>query len=158
MSTAVVYRNISIIDFAMQYLGFRDVGQLVMMHPGSKEWKLLKSVLKGVRVITTVPPTDRQKNPRPIKDLIPQAGLYEFKIGNESWTVQVCSQISDCRIILLLHLYDSSHDFKQHYQKAHGYPMRFPKGWGIGFAGDVVVPPEVCVIVPGTRLLLCPTA
>ncbi|EIM90203.1 Piwi-domain-containing protein [Stereum hirsutum FP-91666 SS1] len=125
MSTAVVYRNINIIDFAMQYLGFRDVGQLVMMHPGSKEWKLLKSVLKGVRVITTVPPTDRQKAPRPIKDLIPQAGLYEFKIGNESWTVQ------------------------QHYQKAHGYSMRFPKGWGIGFAGDAVVPPEVCVIIPG---------
>ncbi|EIM79132.1 Piwi-domain-containing protein [Stereum hirsutum FP-91666 SS1] len=116
MSTAVVYKNIKIVDFAMQYLGFRDLGQLVMMHPGSKEWKLLKSVLKGSRIITTVPPTDRQKNPRPIKDLIPQAGLYELKIGNKSWTVQ---------------------------------SMRFPTGWGIGFAGDAVVPPEVCVIIPG---------
>lgn len=35
--------------------------------------------------------------------------------------------------------------------------MRFPTGWGIGFAGDAVVPPEVCVIIPGTSLLSYPT-
>lgn len=90
MSTAVIYRNLDIVDFSMQYLGFRDVNQLMRIEPGSKEWKLLKAVLKNVRVITVVPQTDRQKPPRPIKDLVPQAGLYEFKIGNEPWTVQVC--------------------------------------------------------------------
>lgn len=83
MSTAVVYRPINIIDFSLQYLGFRDVHHLMAINPGLKEWKVLKAALKGIRVIITVPQASEQKPPRPIKDLVPQAGLYEFKIGDE---------------------------------------------------------------------------
>lgn len=110
MSTAVVYRPISVIDFAMRFLGFRDVNRLMTLSPRDKQWKELKAVLKGVRVNVTkqnVPRGGKPRPPRPIKDLIPEAGLFQFSKDNESWNVEVCvlhviSYFSRCYLCCIL--------------------------------------------------------
>lgn len=90
MSTAIVYRPINIIEFAMMYLNLKDISQLMRLNPGDKDWKSLKAALKGVRVNVLLQKGTRKMPPRPIKDLIYQGGHYQFTVNNETWTVEVC--------------------------------------------------------------------
>ena len=68
----------------MQYLSLRDARNLQNLP--HQQFRLLRSFLKGVLVYVTVRPHAR---PRPISDLVLEAGLQEFDKENERWTVQV---------------------------------------------------------------------
>jgi hypothetical protein len=58
--------------------------------------KLLKNVLKGVRVTVNVPAGRRPA--RPIKDLEPNVGNYQFMRGDEAITIRVRSVVVMLRI------------------------------------------------------------
>ncbi len=67
----------------MQHLGLSDVRQLENLRPD--ELGRLRIFLKGVVIKVTL----SNSRPRPIKDLVGQAGLQEFDKENERWTVAV---------------------------------------------------------------------
>lgn len=102
MSTAVVYSPMNLLEFAMQNLGFRNSNQVTKLQPTSKEWKILKAVLKGVRVTVTTPSAQSHKPSRPIKNLVENVGGYEFNFKGEPMTVGVCPFL--CRITISLQL------------------------------------------------------
>lgn len=78
----------------MQHLGLRDAKHLQKL--SHLQLRLLRTFLKGVLVSVTVSPHAR---PRPISDLVLEAGLQEFDKDNERWTVQVsCFLMSICFI------------------------------------------------------------
>jgi hypothetical protein len=61
-----------------------------------EDTRLLKNVLKGLRVTVSVPAGRRPA--RPIKDLVPNVGSYQFMKGDEETTIRVHSVVVMFRI------------------------------------------------------------
>ncbi|EIM82439.1 Piwi-domain-containing protein [Stereum hirsutum FP-91666 SS1] len=131
ISSACVYAPIRLVDFAQQFLNMRNTNELIQLDERDRDWKILRSILKFVRVHvnTTVrrSPSNMNQDQRPakpIKDIVPRAGHYEFVVGQDMWTV------------------------RDHYRRAHGVHLQHPDLFGV-MIGDAVFPAEDCSIPPG---------
>lgn len=74
----------------------RNTNELIQLDERDRDWKILRSILKFVRVHVNITvrrsPSNMnqdQKPARPIKDIVPRAGHYEFVVGQDMWTVRV---------------------------------------------------------------------
>ncbi|KAL1947711.1 hypothetical protein VTO73DRAFT_13435 [Trametes versicolor] len=119
VSHAAVYTPGPLIDTMMQHLGLSDVRQLETLRPD--EFGRLRIFLKGVAIKVTL----SNSRPRPIKDLVLQAGLQEFDKENERWTVA------------------------RHFEHKYNRPVRLPRIVGIRMGATAIIPAEFCQIVPG---------
>ena len=68
----------------MQWLGLKDVRELQTLQP--PKFAQLRTFLKGVLVEVTTSPRMR---PKPISDLVREAGMLEFDRDGERLTVRV---------------------------------------------------------------------
>ena len=73
-----------LIDTMMQWLGLKDVRELQTLQP--PKFTQLRTFLKGVLVEVTTSPRMR---PKPISDLVREAGMLEFDKDGERMTVRV---------------------------------------------------------------------
>jgi len=96
LHTLTSYEEMPVLDWACTFLSkFSSRRQRVQIQDLERlaegDIKLLKAVLKGVRVTVSVPPGRRLA--RPIKDLVPNVGNYQFMQGEDETTIKVCHAI-----------------------------------------------------------------
>ncbi|KAI0065132.1 Piwi-domain-containing protein [Artomyces pyxidatus] len=140
ISTAVVYRSVSVVDWALAYLDSVsrervDVRYLENLTPQHQHWKMLKAALKNVKVTAAYPPG--RKDARPIKYLVPNVGAIEFQKDGQPTTIQ------------------------EYFRSHHGKNLQRPRLFGLSMdvKGKTIVPAEVCQIEPGQlHRNLLPTA
>ncbi|KAI0048173.1 Piwi-domain-containing protein [Auriscalpium vulgare] len=126
ITTAVIYRDINVIEWCLQYLDVTDMRYLQSLTPQTQQWRMLKQALRKVRVIAKTP-TNRHNNGRPIKDLIERGGEYEFDKDGQTTTV------------------------KEYFRTQHGIHLQHPALFGIRIEGRRadILPAEVCFIEAG---------
>ncbi|KAI0747992.1 Piwi domain-containing protein [Daedaleopsis nitida] len=129
VSHAMVYTPGDLIDTMLDALGFSPKGPLkhrrnVRELQDLDRAKLLRlrAFLKGVQVVVSLTPNMR---PRPIADLVLQAGLQEFDKDGERLTIQ------------------------RHFETKYNVPVRHPSIVGVRIGKTAVIPAEFCRIVPG---------
>ncbi|KAI8998763.1 Piwi domain-containing protein [Trametes punicea] len=119
VSHAAVYTPGRLIDSMMSFLNLRDARQLADLT--QPDFIKLRHFLKGVRV----KPTLSNMRPRPISDLVREAGRQEFDKDNERWTVA------------------------RHFEHKYNVQVRFPHLVGVRVGSTAIIPAEFCEIVPG---------
>ncbi|KZT69027.1 Piwi-domain-containing protein [Daedalea quercina L-15889] len=117
---SLVYRPGDLTALAMAFLNRNNIRQLDQISP--QDFRRLKSHLKGVNVTVV---TSRTGRGRPIKDLVLNAGGYEFEKDGAVTTVRA------------------------HYQQAHNRPLQHPRIFGVRIGRDAVIPAELCRVLPG---------
>ncbi|ETW76417.1 hypothetical protein HETIRDRAFT_480543 [Heterobasidion irregulare TC 32-1] len=122
-TTSAIYSSVLLPEFAMEFLGIRDVRELTRLTPQNPQWKNLKAVLRNVR-ITTVVPAHSARRSRVIKDLVPHAGEYEFDK-------------------------DGVGMIKDYYRQTHQKTVTQPMLFGVKINSTAVIPAEFCQIVKG---------
>ncbi|KAI1796007.1 Piwi-domain-containing protein [Ganoderma leucocontextum] len=120
VSHALVYNSGSLITVMMHRLGIRDARNLQTLP--HQQFRLLRTFLKGVLVSVTVSPHAR---PRPISDLVLEAGLQEFDKENERCTVQ------------------------HHFETKYSTTVKFPQYVGVRIGKTAIIPAEFCNVRPG---------
>ncbi|EIM82440.1 Piwi-domain-containing protein [Stereum hirsutum FP-91666 SS1] len=125
VSTTALYAAQALPNFALNFTHTRSVSELLQLTPRDQKFKILRSVLKGVRVNVTVPVLRQPKPARPIKDIILRAGHHEFTADSQHWNV------------------------KDYYDRTHRYRLKYPDLFGVVLQGGAVIPAEICDIVPG---------
>ncbi|KZV70736.1 Piwi-domain-containing protein [Peniophora sp. CONT] len=124
IASTLMYNACPLFDWIMNYMGFRDIRNLEAFTPAHPGWRDLKSKLNNLRVEYK---SDRVRQ-RKIRGIVARAGDIEFQRGDERITVEM------------------------HFQQLNR-PLRFPKILGV-YLDDkktVVVPVELCEIIPGQR-------
>ncbi|CDO70771.1 hypothetical protein BN946_scf184798.g86 [Trametes cinnabarina] len=119
VSHAAVYTPGHLIDTMMNFLGYSDARKLADLPP--IDYVKLRVFLKGVRI----KPTLSKMKPRPISDLVREAGMQEFDKDGERWTVA------------------------RHFQHKYNVQLRFPRMVGIKVGQGAIIPAEFCEVVPG---------
>jgi hypothetical protein len=93
-TTSAGYKSGRLYDVAQQVVKARNFRDLETIHNDPK-WKQLKNFLKGVKVTVHYRGSTQENRARPIKDLVPYAGLYRFENDDgRELTVEVCSSLS----------------------------------------------------------------
>ncbi|KAI0721640.1 Piwi domain-containing protein [Cerioporus squamosus] len=126
VSHAAVYTPGPLIDTMLRYLELRDMRDLQSLN--QPNFARLRTFLKGVHVTVVIPgqPRDRRLDrPRPISDLIPQAGMQEFDKDGERLTVQ------------------------RHFESKYNLQVRYPRIVGIRRGKTAIIPAEFCQVVGG---------
>ncbi|KAL7283289.1 hypothetical protein ACG7TL_002718 [Trametes sanguinea] len=119
VSHAAVYTPGHLIDTMLAHLGFSDIRKLADLE--QLDYVKLRVFLKGVRI----KPTLSKMKPRPISDLVREAGMQEFDKDGERWTVA------------------------RHFQNKYNVPVRYPRLVGVKVGQGSVIPAEFCEVVPG---------
>ncbi|KAI0646924.1 Piwi domain-containing protein [Trametes meyenii] len=119
VSHAASYTPGPLIDTMMMHLDLRNPRQLAELHP--QQFGQLRIFLKGVRVRMTL----SKMRPRPISDLVHEAGLQEFDRDNERCSVA------------------------RHFAQKYNCEVRFPRIVGVRVGKTAIFPAEFCEIIPG---------
>ena len=122
--TPTRYEEMPVLDWACTFLSKFSPGrrQRIQIQDldrlDSGDVKLLKNVLKGVRVTVSVPAGRRPA--RPIKDLVPDVGGYQFMKGDEETTIRVRA------IVVMIRISDRPRTFRSIMKKstATGFDTR----------------------------------
>ncbi|KZT11426.1 Piwi-domain-containing protein [Laetiporus sulphureus 93-53] len=122
VSNALVYTAGDLLNSTLQFFGWRDARNLRELRENGHDWRRLKSFLKNVKVTVKTAPRGR---PRPIRDIIPRAGRYQFDKDGSQMTVEA------------------------HFMQAHNLRLQYPDLFGVRIGKDAVFPVEVCKIAPG---------
>lgn len=85
----------------MKFLRIRDVRQLARLQYPSPEWTKLRNFIKGLLITVTTAGSGGKG--RPIKDIVLQAGHYEFQKDGMSTTVEVLRVCHCLRLTLISH-------------------------------------------------------
>ncbi|KAI0374754.1 Piwi-domain-containing protein [Pilatotrama ljubarskyi] len=120
VSHAAVYTPGRLIDSMLAHLELNDVRALANLTP--IQHNQLRSFLKGVLVKVTLTPKMR---PRPISELVREAGLQEFDKDGDRWTVA------------------------RHFQHKYNVQVRYPTIVGVRRGRSAIIPAEFCEVVPG---------
>ncbi|KAI0272588.1 Piwi domain-containing protein [Gloeopeniophorella convolvens] len=131
VSHAIVYDEMPVLDWACQFLSKFTLGRprryqvQDLARLSDEDFKLLKSVLKGVRVALSVPSGRRPT--RPIKDLVKNVGGISFTKDGMETTIQ------------------------QYYRERYNYTLRNPNllGLCVNVRDQIIFPAEICTIVGG---------
>ncbi|KAI0313265.1 Piwi domain-containing protein, partial [Amylostereum chailletii] len=119
------YREQRVDSWALEFLREgHNSRALAQLTPGTPNYKRIKTALKNIRVFTTTPQNMRS---RPIRDIIHNAGDYEFDDDTINQRIT------------------------EYYARRHGYRLQHPNSFGLRFGpgGKIVVPAEVCIIERG---------
>ena len=87
------YEEMPVLDWACTFMSKYATGrhQRIQIQDldrlGEADVKLLKNFLKGIRVTVSVPAGRRPA--RPIKDLVPNVGNFQFMKGDDETTIRV---------------------------------------------------------------------
>ncbi|EIN05853.1 Piwi-domain-containing protein [Punctularia strigosozonata HHB-11173 SS5] len=129
VSHSAMHRSGSVIDIAQEVTLARDLRALenLARNPNDPAWKKLCSFLKGVKIRSHMNRNEHVKAKiRPIKKLIPNAGAYEFTIGDNDPTT-----VND------------------YHRTLRGENLKYPGLFGVVVGRDTVIPAEYVEIVPG---------
>ena len=80
--------------------------------------------------------------PKPIADLVWEAGKQEFDKDGERYTVEVCS-------ILTSYTSRAPALSQRHFQEKYNVRITMPRAVGVRLGRSSVVPAELCDVVPG---------
>lgn len=89
-------------------------------------------------------PDGTPRRARPIKDIVPHAGAYEFEKDGVTTTVQVGCAGTFARPISTF-----THSTQAHYQQTWNIRLQLPNIFGVRIGRDAVIPAELCEVVPG---------
>ena len=109
----------------MEFLGQSNIRALEQL--SQQDIRRLRSHLKGLNIVVvrTGQKSDGSRRGRPIKDIIPRAGQYEFEKDGTTTTVRA------------------------HYQQTWNIRLQQPNIFGVRIGRDAVIPAELCEVVPG---------
>ncbi|KAI0670510.1 Piwi domain-containing protein [Trametes maxima] len=119
VSHAASYTPGPLIDSMMMHLGLVNPRQLAELN--TQDYGRLRIFLKGVRIRMSL----SKMRPRPISDLVHEAGLQEFDKDNERCSVA------------------------RHFAQKYNCEVRFPRIVGVRVGRTAIIPAEFCEIVPG---------
>ncbi|KAI0361956.1 Piwi-domain-containing protein [Trametes cingulata] len=108
-----------LIDSMLAHLELSDVRALQNL-PHAQH-NQLRSFLKGVLIRVTL----TKMRPRPISDLVANAGMQDFDKDGERWTVA------------------------RHFQNKYNVQVRYPNIVGVRVGRSAIIPAEFCEVVPG---------
>ncbi|RPD66004.1 Piwi-domain-containing protein [Lentinus tigrinus ALCF2SS1-6] len=126
VSHAAVYTPGPLIETMLHHLDLRDVRDLQTINP--QNFARLRTFLKGVHVAIVIPGQSRDRRPprpRPISNLIAQAGMQEFDKDGERLTVQ------------------------RHFETKYNLQVRYPRIVGVRIGKTAIIPAEFCHVVGG---------
>ncbi|KAF8162787.1 argonaute-like protein [Crassisporium funariophilum] len=126
--TAAVYTGGPLIDVCLNFLGLRDVRQLVL-RPTDPAFRELSKFLKNLRI--TVQTGGGRSRTKTIRALEPAAGLYVFATDGGAET-----------------------NVESHFWSAHSIRVLYPRIIGVHLAGKKaphpdIVPAELCTVITG---------
>lgn len=125
----------------MSWLGVRDPARLGSL--SRSDIQKLRAFLKGVYVTVSVGRS--RPRPKPITDLIPEAGLEEFdNADGQRVTVQVRAIFSHPD-----HRKRSSFRSQHHFQTKYNVRVRWPRALGVRIGRTAVIPAEFVNIESG---------
>lgn len=138
------YQPGPLINLALEFFGRRDVRALEQL--SQQDIRRLRSHLKGVNIwVRTGQRSDGpQRRGRPIKDIEPRAGEYQFEKDGVTITVEVrCTHTYPCPHSTL------TRPTQAHYQQAWNIHLQLPRVFGVRIGRDAIIPAELCEVVPG---------
>ncbi|KAJ7470325.1 argonaute-like protein [Mycena latifolia] len=126
-SMAAVYESGGLLDISMNVLGFRSIRELERLDERDPNFRKLQNHFKN-RLIKTKTTGDRTKTIHAI--IRGPIGQYPFQKDGEPTTIE------------------------KHYYDAYGIRLTYPRTFGVRLSGRnapfaVVVPAELCIIIPG---------
>ncbi|PCH38271.1 Piwi-domain-containing protein [Wolfiporia cocos MD-104 SS10] len=122
---ALIYHHGPLVDVAINFLGDNSMRTLTNLREGSTEFVRLRNFFKKVNIKIKVGPSERNNRARPIKDLVLNAGRYEFEKDGSTTTVYL------------------------HYRDKYNYTVKYPDLFGVRIGSGAIFPAEICEVVPG---------
>ncbi|KII94793.1 hypothetical protein PLICRDRAFT_192151 [Plicaturopsis crispa FD-325 SS-3] len=124
VSAAAMYKRGPLVDTALGLLQKSNKRDLMFNSIHDTEFRKLRNLLKGVKVVVA---TDRRKPPgeKRIRDLVIQAGRYEFDKDERPITVQ------------------------EYFARTYNITGWDPLVFGVKVGNDAVFPAQLCTVLPG---------